>query len=99
MRIQTEYGFIEFNQSEDEFDPELEAQETANDWNTFEPEGGEHRNLFEISNYKTANVNAYNDLYNEETWVGDIQYEYYDPTNPLQYIEANLDAELTVTLI
>lgn len=96
---ETEYGFIEFNQSEDEFDPELEAQETANDWNTFEPEGGEHRNLFEISNYKTANVNAYNDLYNEETWVGDIQYEYYDPTNPLQYIEANLDAELTVTLI
>ena len=61
----------------------------------------DYLNLFESSSWKT-DINAYNDLYDGETWIGDIQYEYSRYTNPLESLEAVLTEDggtLTITLI
>ena len=58
-------------------------------------------NLFESSSYHDEAI-AVNDLYNDdESWNGNIQYEYYEYTNPLEYIEykLNKNENLFVTLI
>ena len=56
-------------------------------------------NLFETSSYYDEAF-AVNDLYNDnDTWNGHIQYEYCEYTNPLEYIESNLDNDITITLI
>lgn len=66
---------------------------------TFDPQYTEKaQNLFEASTW-TEDIPAINDLYNNGTFIGDIQYEYFEYSNPIQCLEANLDSELTITLI
>ena len=68
-------------------------------YETFDvPEFEKSHNLFEASTWKDNSV-AINGLYDGQTWVGDIQYEYYEYDNPIQYMEADLSSELTITLI
>ena len=56
-------------------------------------------NLFEVSSYYSEPF-AVNDLYNDDgSWNGNIQYEYYQYSNPLEYVDSSLNEELTLTLI
>lgn len=55
-------------------------------------------NLFETSNYYDE-PHAVNNLYDGNKWKGDIQYEYYEYTNPLEYIDSKLNKDLQITLI
>lgn len=56
-------------------------------------------NLFEVSSYYDEHF-AVNDLYDDSgSWNGNIQYEYSQYSNPLEYLDSNLEKELTITLI
>lgn len=56
-------------------------------------------NLFESSSYYDEAF-AVNDLYNDDdSWNGNIQYEYAQYTNPLEYVESDLNGTLNITLI
>ena len=56
-------------------------------------------NLFENSSYYDEAF-AVNDLYNDDdSWNGNIQYEYAQYTNPLEYVESDLNDTLNITLI
>lgn len=63
----------------------------------------EPHNLFEVSNWNTE-IETFNELYGDQqdNWLGYVQYEYSQFTNPLQYVEATLiedGGELTIELI
>lgn len=56
-------------------------------------------NLFESSSYHDEAF-AVNDLYNDDnSWNGNIQYEYCEYTNPLESVISKLDSDLNITLI
>ena len=58
-------------------------------------------NLFESSIWRTY-IETYNELYNEDTWNGYVQYEYSQYTNPIEFVETKLTDEggdLTIDLI
>lgn len=99
--------FIQGNVEDETFSPDLENQvdwtyeqsEETCPYETFDPQYTEEpQNLFEASTW-AENIQAINDLYNNERWNGDIQYEYFECTNPIQYVEADLSSGLTITLI
>ena len=90
-----------FWQSEEEpFAIDIEPQFEFIGRETFDPDYTDKpQNLFETSVWKEETT-AMNDLYDEEnTFIGDIQYEYYDYFNPIQNIDANLNGPITITLI
>lgn len=90
-----------FHQSEEEpFAVDIEPQVEFIDRETFDPDYTDKpQNLFETSAWREE-ASAINDLYDEEdTFIGDIQYEYYDYFNPIQNIDANLSEPITITLI
>lgn len=93
-----DFASIFFIQNEDPFDPELETQKDDSNLNTFEPSGGECRNLFEISNWTNINRNVFNDLYDGDVFNGEIQYEYLDSANPIKYMNYHLNKALEITL-
>ena len=65
----------------------------------FDPQyANEPQNLFEASTW-TEDIPAINDLYNDGEFIGNIQYEYFEYSNPIQHLESNLNSELTITLI
>lgn len=56
-------------------------------------------NLFESSSYNDEAF-AVNDLYNDDnSWNGNIQYEYYEYSNPLEYADSELSSSIQITLI
>lgn len=90
----------EDHRSDEQFNIDIEPQIDFTNRETFDSDySSEPQNLFEVSSWK-ENVSAINDLYDENNnFVGDIQYDYYEYSNPIQNVEADLSSELTITLI
>ena len=56
-------------------------------------------NLFESSKWR-VDIETYNELYNDgHNWNGNVQYEYSQYTNPIEYVYANVGRDITVELI
>lgn len=56
-------------------------------------------NLFETSKWR-VDIDTFNELYDGQNWVGYVQYEYSQYTNPLEFVEADLTSgDLTIELI
>lgn len=88
-----------YENSKELFNDSLEHQ--LDDWQleTFDQKYSNNPyNLFESSKWR-SNIDAVNYLYDEENWNGYIQYEYSQFTNPLQYVSAKINSDITVELI
>ena len=102
----TTHYYFKVNNSREEiypssgFEPQTPWKYDGESLETFNSkEYKEHLNLFESSRWN-VDINAYNDLYGDNNqWNGDIQYEYTRYTNPLESLEADLEADLEITLI
>lgn len=85
--------------SDELFNINIEPEISFIDKEIFDPTyTAEPQNLFESSSWK-ENIPAINDLYNAGSFIGDIQYEYYEYSNPIQNVEADLKSPITITLI
>lgn len=68
-------------------------------YETFDPQYTDKpQNLFETSSWRD-NIPAINDLYTAGSFTHNIQYEYYEYSNPIQNVEADLKSPITITLI
>ena len=68
-------------------------------YETFDPQYTDKpQNLFETSSWRD-NIPAINDLYTAGSFTHNIQYEYYEYSNPIQNVEADLKNPITITLI
>lgn len=88
---QVDFTYDVYNTEEDKW--ETFAYDTFDQEYTNEPQ-----NLFEASTWRES-IPAINDLYNNGVFKGEIQYEYFEYSNPIQCLEANLNAPLEITLI
>lgn len=68
-------------------------------YETFDPQYTDKpQNLFETSSWRD-DIPAINDLYTAGSFTHNIQYEYYEYSNPIQNVEADLKNPITITLI